>query len=72
MITVFFMGSVDGSPRSFFNNSYPSTAKEKAMVASMIAVWIFVVIVAFVFLNNGGKNKEYKQREAHWAKFEKQ
>jgi len=35
----------------------------------IIIMWVFAAI-GFAFLNNGPKDKEYRRREAYWARFE--
>ena len=35
----------------------------------IIIMWVFAAI-GFAILNNGPKDKEYRRREAYWARFE--
>lgn len=47
------------------------TSGEEAMsIIGMIVIWVFVVVIAFVVLNHGEKDKDVKRREIYWDKFE--
>jgi hypothetical protein len=38
------------------------------IIAGMIVMFVFAAI-AIAIMNKGGKDKEYKRREAYWARF---